>query len=401
MWSLAICHRQNCLLGLKCCQEVQKNSHMQQLIDIDEFLTVWNAESETDHRFQHHADNPYDAKSHVRGEYRLIDVRSPSEFARGHIPGAANVPLFDDEQRANVGTLYKQQGRQEAVLQGLEFAGPKMRWLAEEVRRIAGNHRVLLHCWRGGMRSASMAWLVKTVGIPVQVLRGGYREFRRRAQVEFDRPRSMIILSGMTGAGKTTMLSELADRGEQTVDLEALANHRGSSFGGIGLPCQPTTEQFENDLFWQLRRSDAARPIWLEDESPSIGKVRVPSTFWWRMRESPALFLDVDRPARARNLMSEYSALDREQLLSATQRLQKKLGGLRVQQACEMIEQQDDESAALLLLEYYDKTYRHAAKKRPRKEVLPLAGTITVDRVLERAHEAAGLGVSIRKLANP
>ena len=331
---------------------------MTQLVEVDEFLEVM-------------------------ADHVVIDVRAPGEFSGGHIPGAVNLPLFDDQQRATLGTLYKQKGRDAAVLEGLEIAGPKMRWLVTEGRRIAAQRPILLHCWRGGMRSASVAWVLRTAGMELRVLAGGYKAFRSRAQAEFRTPRQMIVLAGMTGAGKTTVLHEIAQRGEQVIDLERLANHRGSSFGGIGLPAQPTTEQFENLLFLELRRLDVNVATWLEDESPSIGKVRVPSALWWNMRRSPAIFLDVNQETRAENLVAEYGHLNRQQLVAATLRLQKKLGGLRTQQALALLERHDDVAVALSLLEYYDKSYRHAAEKRPRDHVYRLEGTITTDRILE------------------
>ena len=310
-------------------------------------------------------------------DHCVVDVRSPSEFADGHIPAAENVPLFDDEQRARVGTCYKQEGRDAAVLLGLEIVGPKMRGLAEEVLAVAGGRPVLLHCWRGGMRSSSVAWLLEQTGLQPKVLTGGYKAFRRKAHETFELKRPMFVLSGMTGAGKTTKLRKIASLGEQVIDLEALANHRGSSFGGIGLPAQPTTEQFENNLFTEVHGLDANRPIWLEDESPSIGKVRVPNSFWRRMRESPAIFLDVGCENRAENLVAEYGKLDTTLLRSAVLRLEKKLGGLRTKTFCEWIDKADYHAVALGLLEYYDKSYRHAAEKRPRAHVFRLPGDTT------------------------
>ena len=317
------------------------------------------------------------------GNHAVIDVRSPAEFQRGHIPSAINVPLFDDQERARIGTLYKDQGRDEAVLTGLEIVGPKMRWLVEETQRAAANRDILVHCWRGGMRSASVGWLLEQAGMAPKVLNGGYKAFRRQAHAAFDADWTMLILSGMTGAGKTPLLYEIAALGEQLVDLEGLAHHRGSSFGGIGLPDQPTCEQFENNLFLRLRELDSELPIWLEDESASIGKVRVPDAFWGRMRQSPAIFIDVDRGRRAKNLVVEYGKLDQQLLIEATQRLEKKLGGLRTQEAIALLEQNDMEAVALRLLEYYDKTYRHAADKRPRDEVHLLSGKLTAERIIE------------------
>ena len=317
----------------------------------------------------------------------VIDVRSPGEFQQGHIPAAENVPLFTDAERARIGTCYKQQGRQPAIMLGLDIVGPKMRSLAEQAQQLASDRGPLVHCWRGGMRSSSFAWLLEQIGMSPCTLIGGYRSFRRAAQAAFEVERPIIVLAGMTGAGKTKMLHGLASAGEQTLDLEQLANHRGSSFGGIGLPPQPTCEQFENELFMRLRELDPAKPVWIEDESPSIGKVRVPDKFWWSMRQSPAIFLDVSRQQRAMNLAQEYGRLDGVELEAATLRLEQKLGRIRTKELTTALRHGDMHAVALGLLAYYDKTYSHAAAKRPRQHVHRLSGDITVDRIIQFAAE--------------
>ena len=305
----------------------------------------------------------------LAGHHAVIDVRSPSEYEQGHIPGATNLPLFTDEERAAVGTCYKRQGREAAVLLGLDLVGPKMRAMASEGMRHCPDGQPLVHCWRGGMRSSSVAWLLEQIGMQPKILVGGYKAFRRAALEEFHKDRQMIILSGMTGSGKTTMLHRLSDIGEAVLDLERLANHRGSSFGALGLPPQPTCEQFENELYTRLRKKDPNTPLWVEDESPSIGKVRVPHTFWGKMRESPAIFLKVSREQRAHNLVEEYGDLPTAGLADATQRLLKKLGGPRTQQLLDLLKRKNSYEVAFDLLEYYDKTYQHAAKRKPREHV--------------------------------
>ena len=173
----------------------------------------------------------------------LLDVRTPAEFRQGHIPGAANLPLFSDAERAEVGTLYKQQGRQAAVLRGLALVGPRMEALAAELvtwsERSAGAP-LRLHCWRGGMRSGSVAWLAQQLELPVLLLEGGYKSYRRWVLELFERPWPLRLLGGRTGCGKTELLLALRERGAAVVDLEGLAHHRGSSFGGLGLPEQPS-----------------------------------------------------------------------------------------------------------------------------------------------------------------
>ncbi|WP_416670847.1 tRNA 2-selenouridine(34) synthase MnmH [Egbenema bharatensis] len=169
----------------------------------------------------------------------ILDVRSPAEYEQGHIPGAVSFPLFSNEERAIVGTCYKQQGREQAIELGFEIAGPKCAEFVRRAKGLAPDRLVRVHCWRGGMRSEAIAWILKMAGLRVSVLEGGYKSFRRWVLSCFDQPKPILILGGMTGAGKTVILQELAVRGAQVLDLEALANHRGSSYGNLGLPPNP------------------------------------------------------------------------------------------------------------------------------------------------------------------
>ena len=201
----------------------------------------------------------------------IIDVRSPVEFNAGHIPGSTNIPLFSDEERATVGTLYAESGRDIAIEKGLEFVGPKMADFVRRTKAVLAKQPgdcesekiAYVHCWRGGMRSQSFAWLLDMAGIKVRVLKGGYKGFRKVAHRKIGLRHKMVILSGLTGAGKTEFLIELQKKGEQIIDLEGLANHRGSSFGAIGLGQQPTTEQFENCRFAALEKLNPNRRIWI------------------------------------------------------------------------------------------------------------------------------------------
>lgn len=320
----------------------------------------------------------------------ILDVRSPGEFAQGHIPGAINCPLLSDDERAKVGTCYKQEGRQPAVYLGLEIIGPKMRSLAESAQQIVDQSAgdpppLLVHCWRGGMRSSSFCWLLEQVGLRPTILAGGYKAFRRAANRAYAADRKLVVLSGMTGAGKTRKLHELAGSGQQTLDLEGLAHHRGSSFGAIGLPPQPTCEQFQNRVYMRLRELDSERITWVEDESPSIGKVRVPEDLWLMMRRSPAFVLQVDRKDRAENLAAEYGQLSPEQLADATRRLEKRLGRPRVNELLHDLEKGRLVDVAFKLLEYYDKTYRHAAKRRPRMHTFDFHSEHTVPELIRRS----------------
>lgn len=307
----------------------------------------------------------------------VIDVRSPIEFTAGHIPHAVNVPLFSDDEREQIGTLYKQSGRDVAIEKGLEFVGPKMAGFVRRAKELVSNtpddKTVHVHCWRGGMRSQSFAWLLDTAGIDVRVLEGGYKAFRKLAHRQIGFRHQMIVLSGLTGAGKTEYLKLLAAAGEQVVDLEKLANHRGSSFGSLGLGDQPTTEQFENRLFAELVSLDPGRRFWVEDEGSRLGHVVVPPRFVKQIRRSPAVFLDVGKERRLDNLMAEYGGLETNGLVEATRGIQKRLGGQNMIEAIKAIESGDLRKAADITLSYYDRSYRKAMDGLPRETTMEIS----------------------------
>ncbi|MFQ5571880.1 MAG: tRNA 2-selenouridine(34) synthase MnmH [Rhodothermales bacterium] len=296
----------------------------------------------------------------------VLDVRTPAEFTQGHIPGAHNLPLFSDEERAEVGTLYKQEGRDEAVRRRLDIIGPKIRRLVETTESMVVGREVLIHCWRGGMRSAGMARLLESAGYHVGTLRGGYKSFRRCVLEAFALPREVHILGGMTGSGKTEVLRALAQRGEQVIDLEALAHHKGSVFGHLGEPKQPSQEHFENVLAVQWRFLNLARPVWIEDESRRIGRLLVPGAFWVQMQQAPVYVLDVPFEARVHHLVATYGAHEAAYLVEAIDAISKRLGGLRTKQARNAVFDGDLEGACRLVLTYYDQTYQYGLEKRNR-----------------------------------
>ena len=305
-------------------------------------------------------------------ELPVLDVRAPKEHAAGHIPGALSFPIFSDDERAVVGTAYKQRGHDPAVLIGLDLFGPRMSEFVKKARKLAVNKELLVHCWRGGMRSNAMAWLLDFSGLKVHLLEGGYKTFRHLMQDEFSKPRPFIMVGGMTGSGKTDLLPYLQQLHQQVIDLEGLAQHKGSAFGAIGMAEQPSTEHFENLLGMELSTLDMQRPVWLEDEDITIGKVVLPKPFYAQMQQSTTIVLDIPKPLRIQKLATEYCQTDKTKLESAILRIRKRLGGLDTKQALDAIATGDMEQMVDIALTYYDKCYSYELGKKKQAIILKL-----------------------------
>lgn len=329
----------------------------------------------------------------IGSELPVIDVRSPGEFARGHIPGAHSRPLFTDEERAIVGTLYKQQGRDAAVLEGLRIVGPKLATIVEQARAVAPDGRIRVHCWRGGERSGSVAWLLDKSGFAeVLTLKGGYKSFRNLVLASFTAPLELRVLGGYTGTGKTETLRHLRDLGQQVIDLEALAHHKGSSFGAIGEKPQPTTEHFENLIWQDLRSLDTARPIWVEDESMMIGRAKIHDDLFAQMRAARLFFADMPVEERAGRLVVDYGKYPKDQLAEATKRIEKRLGPQHCKTALEALEADDLCTVAMITLSYYDKTYMRGASQRDPARVTTLPASASdlrglAERLIAHVHD--------------
>jgi tRNA 2-selenouridine synthase len=302
----------------------------------------------------------------------VIDVRSPKEFDTGHFPGAINIPLFDNAERAIVGTTYKQVSRNKAILKGLEVVGPKMKVFAEEAQQIAKNNQLLVYCWRGGMRSASMAWLFEIVGIKTFTLNGGYRSYRRYGKLQLTQAQKLIILGGLTGSGKTDTLRKIKEKGEQMLDLELLANHKGSVFGALGQKSQLPNEQFENNLIYELLQLDLIKPIWIEDESHSIGSNWIPQELFLKMRQSPVVKMEIDKQIRIKRLVNEYAGFDKKDLESCILKIAKRLGGQHVKWALDCLKKDRLEEVADITLTYYDKSYSFGVDSREENTIFPV-----------------------------
>ena len=326
----------------------------------------------------------------------VIDVRSPAEFNHAQIPGAYTLPLFNDDERKIVGTTYKQQSRESAIKIGLDFFGVKMKEMVEVVEEMAAGYQlqatsnqysennngqpatgntVLIHCWRGGMRSAAVAWLLDMYGFKVYTLTGGYKAFRNWVLKQFDIKYNLKILGGYTGSGKTLLLQELKRKGYPVIDLENIANHKGSAFGAIGEKPQPTQEMFENllalKLFTEASSIEGGLEVaWIEDESQRVGKLMIPNIFWEKMRASPVYFLDIPFEERLNYLVTTYGNFEKEKLMESIERIKKRLGGLETKNAKNFLSENNIKECFCILLKYYDKLYLKGLHNRKNYEYL-------------------------------
>ncbi len=311
-------------------------------------------------------------------EWPIIDVRSPGEYDHGHIPSAINIPLFSNEERALVGTVYKQQSSEAAITLGYKFVTPKLKSFISEALEVAPNGKTIVHCWRGGMRSQYFAkHLLENSFEKVSTILGGYKSYRNYILRQFAVPANLKVLGGYTGSGKTPILHELKKRGKQVIDLEGLANHKGSAFGGIDQKDQPTTEQFENNLFEEWSNLNLNEPIWIEDESHTIGSVRIPIQLYEQMKNAKLYFIDIPKEERAKHLVTEYAQCDNRQLADSLNKITKRLGGLNVKNAIELLEKEKYYDVAMITLNYYDSSYLKGINKHRADDVehIPLSST--------------------------
>ncbi len=305
--------------------------------------------------------------------YPLIDVRSPGEFEKGHIPGAFNIPLFSNDERAHVGTVYKNEGQDKAIELGFQYVTPKLQWFVDETLKIAPDKKVIVHCWRGGMRSHSFAkHLIDNGFQDVKVITKGYKAFRNFVLNLFEKEVDLKVIGGFTGSGKTHILHQLQKMNCQVVDLEQIAKHKGSAFGSIGEDRQPTVEQFENNLFLQWYQLDFNKPVYVEDESHSIGGVKIPMSLYKKIRESRVYFLHIPKEKRAKLLVDDYARFDNQLLKNGILKITKKLGGLVTQQALEALDSENYFDVAMLALNYYDKSYLRGVERRKKDLIEPI-----------------------------
>lgn len=345
----------------------------------------------------------------------VVDVRSPKEFSKGHIPGAINIPLFNDDERALVGTKYKKESREAAIELSLKITGPKLTNYVKQAKKIADlprpllkggeiylpddlsakalakaetlaksgssdealaksdKNEILVHCWRGGMRSDSMAWLFNTCGLKAYTLTDGYKAYRRFIRKSFEQKANIIILGGMTGSGKSDILSHISKSEHQILDIENIAEHKGSAFGAIGQKQQPTNEQFENNLHKKWKYFDFNRPIWIEDESQALGSVRIPEPLFEQMRSADVIKIELNKELRIKRLVKEYAKFDINLLKQSILKITKRLGGLNTKISLEALERRDFYTVADITLHYYDKAYNFGLSKRKEQAIHTLS----------------------------
>ncbi|MEM6270346.1 MAG: tRNA 2-selenouridine(34) synthase MnmH [Bacteroidota bacterium] len=296
-------------------------------------------------------------------EIPVLDVRSPGEYLKGHVPGAISFPLFDDQERGEIGTLYKQVGRGAAVDRGMTLVQPKMQRMYREGIAHAKKGKLLVHCWRSGMRSESVAAMLAVSGLDIIVLEGGYKAFRNWVLQRFIQSYPIRLIGGATGSGKTEILHKIAERGSSVLDLEGHADHRGSAFGALGAQREVMPAQFENDLAWELQRAKGPA-LWIEDESRAIGKLHIHADLWQQMKQADLYLIELPIEVRIARLIEDYGDFPKSELLDSVAKIKRRLGGLRYAEVTEAIQKDDAETAVRILLEYYDRSYRYANKDR-------------------------------------
>lgn len=301
-----------------------------------------------------------------------IDVRSPLEYEHAHIPGSLNIGLLNNDERKIIGTTYKKSGNQAAVIQGYQLVGPKFSDYIEEAIRIAPEKKINVYCWRGGLRSNIMAFVLHTAGFKVNLLKGGYKAFRNNVSETLCEERKIKIIGGKTGSGKTLIIEQLRLMGEQVINLESLANHRGSAFGSLGQLAQVSNEQFENLLAMQWRNINPNKTLWLENESRTIGTNVIPLPIFSQMQNAITIDIQLPLDDRINYIVNEYGRFNPADLANNTIKLKKRLGNLRLQQALEFLSENKMMEWASMLLEYYDKTYLYGNSKREPSTVFPM-----------------------------
>ena len=323
----------------------------------------------------------------------LIDVRSPSEYYKGHMPNSINIPLFDNEERSIIGTIYKKEGRKKAVIKGLEFFEKKMELLLDNLFMSIDSYKTIpnknneffirIYCSRGGMRSQSIAWLLEKFKLNLVTLNGGYKIYRRWVLDSFSKKLNIVVIGGKTGTGKTRLLSLLEKYKYQTIDLEGFACHRGSTFGGLGMKEQPSNEQFENKIAEKLYTFQAINNVFVEAESANIGKCKIPHEFFNQMKKSRRIEILRSESNRLDELIDTYSVFKKEELKNSVQRIKKRLGPQRTKLALESIDKEKWDLVCRSVLDYYDRCYEYEKVGKENIKLLDLTDKNYDEKILD------------------
>lgn len=301
-------------------------------------------------------------KEALEKDYVFIDVRTPKEFEEATIPGAINIPLFSNEERAIVGRLYTKVGQQEAIEKGYEFVQEKLPKLLEKIRKHKGK-KIVVFCWRGGMRSKSLALLLESLDFNVTQLEGGYKAYRKHVMEKLDNYKiksKLIVLYGLTGSGKTKLLKQF----KNSLDLEGLAQHRSSMFGDIGL--NPRSQKmFESSLLKRLEELRDEKYIITEGESRKIGNVIIPESIFKEMQSGIKVKVETSMDERVKNLVECYSNKEDHKIREKIKMLSRRIGNKKTEQMLELFDNKKfGEVARMLLEEYYDPLYAHTINKQ-------------------------------------
>jgi len=323
----------------------------------------------------------------------LIDVRSPGEYYKGHMPNSINIPLFDNDERSIIGTIYKKEGRKKAVIEGLKFFEQKMELLLDNLFMTIESHKTIayknneffirIYCSRGGMRSQSIAWLLEKYKLNSITLKGGYKIYRRWVLDIFSKKLNIVVIGGKTGTGKTRLLSLLDKYKYQTIDLEGFACHRGSTFGGLGMKEQPSNEKFENKIAEKLNSFKNTNNIFVEAESANIGKCKIPHEFFNQMKKSRRIEIIRSESNRLDELIHTYSVFKKEELQESVLRIKKRLGPQRTKIALESINNERWDLVCKSVLEYYDKCYEYEKVGKTNIKILDLTDKKYDESILE------------------
>ncbi|NLW44671.1 MAG: tRNA 2-selenouridine(34) synthase MnmH [Syntrophomonadaceae bacterium] len=301
----------------------------------------------------------------------FVDLRSPVEFNAGHIPGAVNIPLFSDQERSEIGTIYRQQGPGSAREKGLEVVAPRLAEMVASIRKMAADSSVVVYCWRGGERSDAVARVLDIMQVDGYRLAGGYKAYRTFVIERLrELPRSqVVVIHGLTGSGKTEIIKKMAEAGWPAVDLEGLSNHRGSVFGGLGLGEQPKQKQFDSMLYGKLQQFADHRFLIVESESRKIGKLFLPERLYAMMKEGLRVLIYDNMENRVNRIYDEYvvkSGNTTKEYLNCIEGLKRYLGKKKIQEITEMISDGNLRNAIRILLEeYYDPLYGYPCGPDP------------------------------------